>query len=201
MTPFPEFKTITVSGLHPKVGKTLLACQIISLLRNAGAIKITMYEGETAVIYDEDLIMTEGTDTFRLKSSGAEKVVWIKTDESSLKQAFFQATTLLKGYKNLVIEGNSVLKYFDPETAVFISDETVTDNSKIKHSRTEALLKADLIVFNQFSENRGLIKAAEKKCMDMNQKADFIRLKLTQKEKTEKFIKSYLQKKGFLINP
>jgi dethiobiotin synthetase len=63
----PEhIKTITVSGLHSNIGKTLLSQYLLGLLENTAAIKITTTDFETFITDKEDVIMVKGKDTWRL---------------------------------------------------------------------------------------------------------------------------------------
>ena len=70
-----NIKTISVSGLHSNIGKTLLSQHLLGLLKKTAAIKITTTDFETFITDKEDVIMVEGKDTWRLKKGGASKVV------------------------------------------------------------------------------------------------------------------------------
>ncbi|MCK5009942.1 MAG: hypothetical protein KAS98_05615, partial [Deltaproteobacteria bacterium] len=78
-TGFPDdMKVVTVSGAQKGVGKTALAEILLKNLPGFAAIKITMTDLYTSVSEDDEDIMIPDTDTFRMKKSGAEKVVWVK---------------------------------------------------------------------------------------------------------------------------
>ena len=77
-------KIIAVSGSHSGIGKTLLAEYLLSLLQDFAAIKISIEDFFTAVSCDDATIMVPGKDTFRLKTSGAKQVIWVRSPENNL---------------------------------------------------------------------------------------------------------------------
>ena len=140
-------KVITVSGAHKGVGKTLLTELLLRNLTGFAAIKITMTDLQTSVTDDEEEVMIPGKDTFRMKRSGAEKVVWVKATEESLQEAMEHALGMVGKPKGLLIEGNSILWYLNPEIAFFVIDDSTIDS--MKQSRVSALKKADACVINE----------------------------------------------------
>ena len=146
-TGFPDdMKVVTVSGAQKGVGKTALAEILLKNLPGFAAIKITMTDLYTSVSEDERDIMIPDTDTFRMKKSGAEKVVWIKATEKLLQDAMEQALGKISNHKGVLIEGNSILEYINPTLAFFVVNSSI-DN--MKPSRIRALKKADICVINQ----------------------------------------------------
>jgi len=141
-----NMKVITVSGAHKGVGKTLLTELLLRNLTGFAAIKITMTDLQTSVTDDKEEVMIPGKDTFRMKRSGAEKVVWVKATEESLQEAMEHALGMVGKPKGLLIEGNSILRYLNPEIAFFVIDSTI---DSMKQSRVSALKKADVCVINQ----------------------------------------------------
>ena len=139
-------KVITVSGAHKGVGKTMLTELLLRNISGFAAIKITMTDLQTRVTDDEEEIMIPERDTFRMKKSGAEKVVWVKSTEQSLPEAMEHALSMTGHHKGLLIEGNSILKYVNPHLAFFVIDDTI---ESMKPSRINALKKADVCVINQ----------------------------------------------------
>src|SRR3989338_9834720 len=84
-----RLKTITISGSHAKVGKTMLAERLFKRLKGWSGLKVTvMHNGicptgkncgvcnkldsEFSIVSDNDKLMERGKDTYRLKSSGAK---------------------------------------------------------------------------------------------------------------------------------
>lgn len=139
-------KVITVSGAHKGVGKTMLTEILLRNLPGFAAIKITMTDLHTSVSSDEEELMVPEKDTCRMKQSGAEKVVWVKSTEKSLPEAMEHALSLTGNSKEVLIEGNSILKYINPTIAFFVIDSTMR---QMKPSRISALKKADFCVVNQ----------------------------------------------------
>lgn len=139
-------KVVTVSGARKGVGKTVLAELLLRNMYGFAAIKITMTTMYTSVSDNEEEIMVPEKDTFRLKKSGAEKVVWVRATERLLQEAMEQALGLIGKPKGLLIEGNSILKYLNPTIAFFVIDSKV---EQMKPSRISALKKADVCIVNQ----------------------------------------------------
>jgi len=143
-----DMRVVTVSGAHKGVGKTILAELILNNLSGFAAIKITMSNLYTSVSDKEEEIMVPEKDTFRMKRSGAEKVVWVRATERLLLEAMEQALTLIDRPKGLLIEGNSILNHLSPTIAFFVIDSTL---EHMKPSRISALKKADVCIVNQRS--------------------------------------------------
>lgn len=191
-------QTITVSGLASGIGKTLLSENIISLVGDIAAIKVTITDDTTAVVDDEQSIMVNGKDTFRFKSSGARKVVWIRSQEENLKMALSQALGMVRNYHKLLIEGNSILNYITPDIALFICDERLAASQSIKPSRVHALEKAD-IIFNNIRDCCSLhIQSVEAFCRKFNGKAPFYSINFTEKESIQKLLTRILSEKGLI---
>lgn len=141
-----DMKVITVSGAHKGVGKTALAEILLSNLPGFAAIKITMTDLYTRVSENDDDIMSPDTDTYRMKKSGAEKVVWIQSTDELLRDAMEQALEKISNHKGVLIEGNSILEYIKPTLAFFVVMDSI---DQMKPSRISALKKADICVINQ----------------------------------------------------
>ena len=139
-------KVITVSGAHKGVGKTLLSEILLRSLKGFAAIKVTMTDLHTSVTDDEEEVIISGKDTFRMKRSGAEKVVWVNATEESLQEAMKHALGMVGNPQGLLIEGNSILRYLNPAIAFFVVDNTI---EPMKPSRVSALKKADVCIVNQ----------------------------------------------------
>jgi hypothetical protein len=136
---------ITVSGSHKGVGKTALSEILLATLPHFTAIKITMTSTDVGLFEDEEHLMVAETDTFRMKKSGAEKVLWIRTTADQLTDLMIKALKRVGDKNRLLIEGNSILQYINPTLACFVTTSTI-DN--MKTSRTQALEKAHLCVIN-----------------------------------------------------
>ena len=129
-----NIKTITVSGFHSNIGKTLLSQHLLGLLKNTAAIKMTTTDFETFITDKEDVIMVKGKDTWRLKNSGASKVVWINSTEQNTLDSFKTSLRLVANYRIILIEGNSILKYLNPDLSFFICDAKILGYANVKPS-------------------------------------------------------------------
>lgn len=143
-----EQKNITVSGLYSGIGKTEFCEQIICLLPGTAAIKVTINDHATEVLDDEASIMVAGKDTWRLKTSGAGRVIWVRAQENRLAVAMADALGRCRGYDRVLIEGNSVLGLLTPALAFFMCDSRICADKPPKPSRAEALAKADIVINN-----------------------------------------------------
>ena len=152
-------KVITVSGSHKGVGKTALSEILLSTLPHFTAIKITMTSRDIGLYDNEEHLMIADTDTFRMKKSGAEKVLWIRTTEDEITDLMLKALERAGDTHRLLIEGNSILQYINPTLACFVTTATI-DN--MKTSRIEALEKADLCVLNLMDNCSDAVLLADK---------------------------------------
>jgi molybdopterin-guanine dinucleotide biosynthesis protein len=188
-------KVITISGAHRGVGKTALSELLLQNLSGFAAIKITMSDVYTSVSDNEEEIMVPEKDTFRMKQSGAEKVVWVRTTEKFLPEAMEQALRIIGNPKGLLIEGNSVLKHLNPTIAFFIIDNTV---KQMKPSRINALKKADVCIINQ--KNSSTVgEDTLQKIKSLNPKMKVLSLDLfsanNKKDENHKKLIEYLKKR------
>jgi len=195
---FLDKKTLTVSGLYPGIGKTLFSEHIISLVPDIAALKITMTDGITRVTDDEQSIMVTGKDTFRLKSSGAKKVVWVKARKEDLESAVRQAIARIPDSKKILFEGNSILSCFQPVLAFFLCDKTFTSLQNIKPSRLESLEKADIIVYNIRDKQDTGLSATKKICSSLNSSAPVIPVCCSDRTLVGHILKGPLSQHGFL---
>ena len=152
-------KTIVISGSHSNIGKTSLAEDMFRSLNGWSGLKVTTVKEKSGcargsnctvcselkddfdIITDKKVINKKDTDTARMKSSGAKKVVWLKANTSGLKQGLKEALYCLRGSKGVVIEGTSVLKYINPDLAIYLKDGA----TRLKPSAKQAEKKADIV--------------------------------------------------------
>jgi hypothetical protein len=93
--------------------------------------------------------MIPGKDTYRLKMSGASKVVWVQSSEEELPEVMGLAWNLIGETEGTLIEGNSILEHITPNLSFFVVDREITE---LKPSRISALKKANVVVINQREE-------------------------------------------------
>ncbi len=154
-----RLKTITISGSHAKVGKTVLAERLFKILKGWSGLKVTLthngicptgkncgacdeLDSEFSIVSDKDRLNEKGKDTQRFKKAGARKVLWLRAKPEGLKKGLKKAVSMFKGAKGLIIEGTSVLRYVKPDLAILVKKK----NSILKPSAKEIVNKIDLII-------------------------------------------------------
>lgn len=139
-----SFKIISVTGAHSKVGKTTLASILLNNLEGFGAIKYTKTSFYTSVTDDTDTILQKDKDTAILSESGAERVVWIQSPVTGLKDALNIAVSKMENLEGVIVEGNSPVDFLNPDLVIFIIGEEGT----IKPSAKKVSSRADIIILN-----------------------------------------------------
>ena len=185
-------KIIAVSGSHSGIGKTLLAEYLLSLLQDFAAIKISIEDFFTVVSCDDATIMVPGKDTFRLKSSGAKQVIWVRSPENNLMESMEQACSLLVDCAGVLIEGNSILTYINPDLAFFVSGG---DLQTLKPSRLYALQKARIIINNLRDESEQTAEI-EKSLRSLNPTAVVVSQNLSDRESVIPLLKDMLKQRA-----
>ena len=185
-------KIITVSGSHSGIGKTLLAEYLLSLLQDFAAIKVSIEDFFTAVSCDDATIMVPGKDTFRLKTSGAKQVIWVRSPEHNLMESMEQAYSLLVDCAGVLIEGNSILTYVNPDLAFFVYGGEL---QTLKPSRLYALQKARIIINNLRDESEQTA-AIEKSLRSLNPAAVVVSLNLSDRQSVIPLLKDMLNQRA-----
>jgi hypothetical protein len=193
-----EQKIITVSGLYSGIGKSELCAHIVSLLPGCAAIKVTINDQTTEVLDDEASIMVAGKDTWRLKTSGAAQVVWVRAQEEHLKGALADALKRVGSNPRLLIEGNSVLAHMTPALAVFLCDSRICADRPPKPSRAAGLAKADIVIHNVRAGIDAAEAAVTETVKQYNPAARIAILHVTDKRQAVAFLTGLLQIYGFL---
>lgn len=133
-------KTIVVSGEGSKIGKTYLAQKLLQGLKCWSALKVTVSKENGCphqrncgicpeikepyyIIKDETIINQPGKDTQRLKSAGANQVIWLKAQPAGLKAGLRQALAEFSDCEGVVIEGTSVLKFIKPDLNIHLYEK------------------------------------------------------------------------------
>jgi molybdopterin-guanine dinucleotide biosynthesis protein len=155
-------KVVCVTGATSGVGKTTLAEKLLSRLSNWAACKVTACVGgkehrcprgksetcgvcaslrQNYVIEEaDDIINMPGTDTGRLLSAGAMKVLWIKSKPAYLHTAIDTVMKRLQGFDGVVFEGNHALKNLVPDLAVMV----LSADGRYKRSAKQVIDRIDL---------------------------------------------------------
>lgn len=189
-------KIISVSGLYSGIGKTELCCCILSLLPGTCAIKITINDAATDVLDDEATIMVPGKDTWRLKTAGAARVVWVRAQESQLEAALADAIARNRTCERLLIEGNSMLAHLTPALSIFICDSRICDSKPPKPSRAAALAKADIVIHNLRHTTDVSEVALAQAVRQYNTSAPIISRDITDRSKTDALLQDLLKSRG-----
>jgi len=140
----PNFRIISVTGAHSKVGKTTLCSILLKSLKGFGAIKFTKTSLYAKVVEDTEIITQKDTDTGIMSEAGAEKVVWIQSPSEKLEDPLNIALGKMTGLKGVIVEGNSPANCMEPDLIVFI----IGDDGRIKPSAIELSKKADIIILS-----------------------------------------------------
>lgn len=159
---------IVVIGGHSRdVGKTSVVAGLIAALRDLRwlAIKITQYghgicsaNGEPCdcVTADHSLAVTEernrdgDTDTSRFVVAGAERVLWVRTQQGMVAEAMPRVRAEIAKAENVIVESNSVMKFLRPTLYVAVLDPLRAD---FKSSARECLDRADAVLMRSTNGN------------------------------------------------
>jgi hypothetical protein len=154
---------LVIGGHSRNVGKTSVVAGLISALPEFAwtAVKITQYghgicsaNGEACdcATADHSWAISEerncsgDSDTSRFLVAGAAPVFWVRTEQGRLAEAMPALRKKLAGAQNLIIESNSVLKFFRPNLYLTILDPATAD---FKTSAHEFLDRADAVILHE----------------------------------------------------
>ena len=135
---------IIVGGNSRNVGKTSVVANLVRALpgRRWLAMKITQYghgicsaKGEpcdcasashtAAVTVERDA--ESGTDTSRFLAAGAERVLWVRTEQGHLAEAMPRVRKELASAENVIVESNSLVRFVQPDLYLAVLDPAVAD--------------------------------------------------------------------------
>jgi hypothetical protein len=151
---------IAVGGNSRSVGKTSVMCGIIQGAPEAHwlAIKITQYghsvcnrDGEPCecapkglahpYALDEQTAADE-TDSGRYLAAGAHRSYWLRTAQGDLGHALPVLKELLTGARHVIVESNSILRFFEPGLYVAVldfSNADMKDSARLYMDRAGAI--------------------------------------------------------------
>ncbi len=138
---------ITISGANKDIGKSSLAAYLAGHCRSCAAMKVSVHAERppgAAVVEETDPSALPATDTSRLLAAGAYPVLWVRSTREDLAVNLREALSRLRA-PVIIVEGNSVLEYIEPDYAVFIMGPTFEG---FKPSARDAIRKADTVVVN-----------------------------------------------------
>ena len=117
---------ILVSGKSKGCGKTTLIEKMIKNLRGKiYVIKSSIHDkyDQFELISEKEVINEKDTDTYIFNKAGAEKVFYLKSNQSALKEGIEKEFKKIKGYDYLIIEGNSIIDYIGFNLVYYLDKE------------------------------------------------------------------------------
>lgn len=154
---------VVIGGHSRSVGKTSVVAGLIAALPayQWTALKITQYghgicsaNGESCDCATDDhswAISEEKdrsgeSDTSRFLVAGAERVLWVRTQQGRLAEAMPVLRSKVKGAANMIVESNSVLKFLRPDVYLTVLDPCTED---FKASAREFLDVASAVILHE----------------------------------------------------
>jgi len=137
---------IGIGGAHSGAGKTAYASLLFQRLKGWGAIKYTKTDIYCSLIDEHNVLLTEGKDTRRMLDAGAERVLWVKSPVSELRELLTLAIERLSDLKGIIVEGNSAIEFLVPDIIIFIFG---SNSEKLKESAKGVLGKADVVLYEE----------------------------------------------------
>jgi hypothetical protein len=154
---------VVVGGHSRSIGKTSVVAVLISALPEFHwtALKITQYghgicsaDGAACdcATADHSWAVSEehnrdgDSDTSRFLAAGADKVLWVRTQQGRLAEAMPSLRSKIAGAKNVIIESNSVIRFLRPDLYLLVLDPMTAD---FKTSAREFMDRADAIILHQ----------------------------------------------------
>ncbi len=150
-------KMVVVGGNSRDIGKTSVVAGLIRALRHHHwtAIKLTQYghgvcsnDGEECgcepqehpFAIDEETDTSGRTDTSRFLLAGARRALWVRVRWGMLDSLIPTLQQAIAGEEHVILESNSILRYFQPNVYLTVLDPAVKD---FKTSAQEFLQQAD----------------------------------------------------------
>ncbi len=160
---------VVIGGHSRSVGKTSVVAGLVRAFKEMRwtAVKITQYghgvcsaNGEPCDCQTADhraAISVErdagsGTDTSRYLAAGAERSLWVRTEQGHLAEAMPRLRKELAAAENAIIESNSVLQFLRPDLYLAVLDPA---NEDFKPSAMRYLDRADGILWVGGEETAG----------------------------------------------
>jgi hypothetical protein len=154
---------VVIGGHSRSVGKTSVVAGLIAALPEFAwtAAKITQYghgicsaNGEPcdcatndhswAILEEHD--RSGKSDTSRFLVAGAERSLWVRTEQGRLAEAMPALRQRLDRVRNVIIESNSVLKFLRFDLYLTVLDPSTAD---FKNSARESLDRASAVILHE----------------------------------------------------
>ena len=158
---------VVIGGHSRSVGKTSVVAGLISALREYEwtAVKITQYghgvcsangtpcdcaTPDHAWAISEDKDHQGESDTSRFLVAGAVRSLWVRTEQGRLAEAIPSLRQRLNRSSHVIMESNSVLKFFRPDLYLTVLDPETQD---FKSSAREFLDRANAVILHDRSND------------------------------------------------
>jgi len=165
---------ITISGANKDIGKSSLAAYLAEHCSRCAGVKVSVHDERPQgdVIVEELQPPPESrTDTARLVRAGAGPVFWVRTTRATLMEDLKRVMSRVDT-PVVIVEGNSVLEYLEPDYAVFIMGPSFEN---FKPSAFMAISKAHTVVINGGEKLAGeRVLELERKIKGLNPKAKIV---------------------------
>jgi hypothetical protein len=158
---------VVIGGHSRSVGKTSVVAGLISALREYEwtAVKITQYghgvcsangmpcdcaTADHAWAISEEKDRSGESDTSRFLVAGAVRSLWVRTEQGRLAEAIPSLRQRLNRSSHVIMESNSVLKFFRPDLYLTVLDPETQD---FKSSAREFLDRANAVILHDRSND------------------------------------------------
>jgi hypothetical protein len=158
---------VVVGGHSRNVGKTSVVAGLISALPEFHwtALKITQYghgicsadgtachcaTADHSWAVSEEIDRSGESDTSRFLVAGAQRVLWVRTQQGRLAEAMPIVRSKIAGAKNVIMESNSVVRFLRPDLYITVLDPETAD---FKSSAREFMDRADAIILHEMKGN------------------------------------------------
>jgi len=123
---------IVIGGAHSKVGKTKFICKLAENLKDVCAIKCSISEKiiDMQIIRDKESLDLNGKDTARYMRAGISNVLLIRANSKELFRVLDDIKILSSRYSYVLVEGNSIAEYIDPDMIIYIGDDNSSDRTR-----------------------------------------------------------------------
>ena len=197
---------VVVGGHSRNVGKTSVVAGLISALPEFHwtALKITQYghgicsadgapcdcataDHGWAILEETD--RSGESDTSRFLVAGAQRALWVRTQQGRLAEAMPTLRSKIAGAQNVIIESNSVVRFLRPDLYLIVLDPQQED---FKSSAREFMDHADAVILHKMLaespkwQGVSLMPVAQKPAFSISpppyvtaELVDFVRRKLT----------------------
>jgi len=138
---------ILIGGARSGIGKTKLICKLGNYVKDACAIKCLISDkiNNVQIITDNEILNMNGKDTAKYLEAGIYRVVLIKSNRKCLGLIVKDLQALIAKYEYVLIEGNSIARYINPDMVIYIEDKSNANRTKgsfITESMADIKIKA-----------------------------------------------------------